>query len=113
MPDPRPLQNAPAVPLEALVTRTFPTWDEAEAWLATLASAATGRTLEQRPSGTSARRALAATTGGVTADGRAITDAKTHTRDIGSIAGLSHGYGATIGRLGAISEGSQNLSFNF
>ena len=26
MPDPSPLQNAPAVPLEALVTRTFPTW---------------------------------------------------------------------------------------
>ena len=35
-----------------------------------------------------------------------------HTRDIGSIAGLSHGYGTTISQLGAMPEGSKNPFFD-
>ena len=46
MPDPQPLHSAPACPLEALVTQTFRTWSEAEAWLATLTPFRTGRVIE-------------------------------------------------------------------
>ena len=43
--------------------------------------------------------------GSTTVDGRAITDAKTHTRPIGSMDDLRHGYGMTPGQLGALPPG--------
>jgi hypothetical protein len=40
-----------------------------------------------------------------TVDGRTITDAKTHTRPIGTMDSLQHGYGTTPGNLGHLPEG--------
>jgi methylase of polypeptide subunit release factors len=43
--------------------------------------------------------------GSTTVDGRGITDHQTHTRDIGDIDELNHGYGVTEGQLGAMPAG--------
>lgn len=42
----------------------------------------------------------------VAVDGRAITDEKTHTRPIGSMDDVNHGYGQSTGQLGAMRPGS-------
>jgi hypothetical protein len=42
--------------------------------------------------------------GSTTVDGRGITDHQTHTRDIGDIDELNHGYGVTEGQLGAMKD---------